>query len=43
MRYRRGRGTYDHAMDEFSTLLQEIQFSERFRGYDPVPDNWRAQ
>jgi DivIVA domain-containing protein len=22
-------------MDEFSTLLQEIRFSERFRGYDP--------
>ena len=29
------RGPYDHAMEEFSTLLQEIQFSERFRGYDP--------
>ena len=35
MRNRSGRGPYDHAMEEFSTLLQEIQFSERFRGYDP--------
>ena len=35
MRNRSERGPYDHAMEEFSTLLQEIQFSERFRGYDP--------